>query len=196
MLGIVYKTIDYKEKSKLVYLLTPQGLDSILARGAKDYKNGLFGFTSLLSFVDYEKTNSKLPVLIEFETINNFTKLKEDIVKFNYALSMLEIARQSTDLRTERIFNFTKMALEELEKSTNPKSVLFIYLVKMLKVFGIYSQSENKFKSELKNKIIVAYNSVLSTNIEITKDDIMAVIDYYDELGALYIYNIKHAIVR
>lgn len=196
MLGIVYKTIDYKEKSKLVYLLTPQGLDSILARGAKDYKNGLFGFTSLLSFVDYEKTNSKLPVLIEFETINNFTKLKEDIVKFNYALSMLEIARQSTDLRTERIFNFTKMALEELEKSTNPKSVLFIYLVKMLKVFGIYSQSENKFKSELKNKIIVAYNSLLSTNIEITKDDIMAVIDYYDELGALYIYNIKHAIVR
>ena len=38
--GIIYKIIDYKEKSSLVYLYTKYGLDSILVRGAKSYKSG------------------------------------------------------------------------------------------------------------------------------------------------------------
>lgn len=197
MEGIVYKTLDYKEKSKLVYLLTPTGLDSVIARGAKDYKKGLLGFISPLTLVTYERTNAKLPSLISYEILGDFKALKENIIKYNCALSILEIARQSTDSRTERIYDFTLLALKELAKTTVPLDVLFIYLTKMLKVFGIFNVNlDIKFKAELKEKVLAAYNGNLQVEIAATNEDIKHLIWYYDELGAIYTYNIKQAMVR
>ena len=56
--GIIYKIIDYKEKSSLVYLYTKYGLDSILVRGAKSYKSGNMRFCEVLNIVRYECSNN------------------------------------------------------------------------------------------------------------------------------------------
>ena len=48
--GIVLRSIDYKENSKICYMLAEQGLLSIRALGTKGYKNKNFNF---YSFVPY-----------------------------------------------------------------------------------------------------------------------------------------------
>ena len=37
--GIVLKTIDYQENSKIIYLLTSKGIVSAVVRGAKNLKS-------------------------------------------------------------------------------------------------------------------------------------------------------------
>ena len=64
--GIVIGSIDYKEKSKIVYLYTPNGKESVLAGGAKSIKGGMLGFTNTLNYVEYVKTQSNLPKLVEY----------------------------------------------------------------------------------------------------------------------------------
>jgi len=64
--GLVISSIDYKEKSKVVYLYTPNGHDSVKAYQSKDFKKGLLGFTTTLNEVSYVKTNSKFSTLMEY----------------------------------------------------------------------------------------------------------------------------------
>lgn len=51
MEGIVIKTIDYKEKSKIVYLYTSFGMKSIKAL---DVLRTKLGFVTTLNVVDFE----------------------------------------------------------------------------------------------------------------------------------------------
>ena len=62
MEGIVINTIDYKEKSKIVYLYTPNGISSVKAL---DVMKKNLGFTVTLNHVEYNVSNSKFPTVLE-----------------------------------------------------------------------------------------------------------------------------------
>ena len=77
--GLVISSIDYKEKSKIVYLYTPYGHDSVRANHSKDMKKGLLGFTTTLNQVSYIKTNAKFPTLIEYNLVKTNFDLASSI---------------------------------------------------------------------------------------------------------------------
>ena len=41
--GLIIASIDYKEKSKIIYLYTPLGKESVLVKAGKAYKAGNLG---------------------------------------------------------------------------------------------------------------------------------------------------------
>ena len=88
--GVVIASIDYKEKSKIVYLYTPYGMDSILVRGAKKYNQSVLDFTTTLNEVKYIKTNSKLPSLMEFRLIKSHFNLTANINKIKAIIILKE----------------------------------------------------------------------------------------------------------
>ena len=77
--GIVLSCIDYKEKSKIVYLYTTIGHDSVKAVKAKDISSGLLPFTTTLNEVVYLRSNTKFPVLLEFQ----LQKSNYDLVNYH-----------------------------------------------------------------------------------------------------------------
>lgn len=200
MEGIIYKILDYKESSSLVYLFTPQGLDSVLVRGAKKYKTRALAFCEEISCVSYNKTSSTLGSLIDYEIINRFSNIKKSFTKLKYASIILEVARQSVDERKARIYNFTKLMLEKIDSGYDAKSITFIYLVKMLKVFGILPSLEediihiNYFKEVDKLEFSRVFKEAYYTkdyNLKVSFINLLNLISYYNKLDAISTYNIN-----
>ena len=135
--GLVIGSLDYKEKSKIVYLYTPFGKKSVLATGSKAIKNNMLGFTTTLNQVDYISTNANLPRLIEFNLIKSGFDLITSIEKIEAIKIILKIIQAiPEDSNHSKIYSFLISTIDALY-ITNPKKVLSIFLTKMLYAFGV-----------------------------------------------------------
>lgn len=188
--GIIYSLLDYKEKSIIVYLYTKKGLDSVLVSQAKNIKKGKMAFCEILNRVNYVKTKGKLGTLIDFEVLDYNRELKQDLITLNYAYLLLDVTRQISDLRHEKIYNYLVKTLEELKFNPLKRQIAFIYLVKMLSVFGINNIKEVKDLNYQKT-LLEAYN-LKDYNLTNFLDKYLDyLIDYYDQMGVIYLNNIK-----
>lgn len=135
MEGIVLKTIDYKEKSKLVYLYTPSGIISVKALDASKTK---LGFITTLNQVEFEMTLGKLPTVTEYSLKKSFYSLYENLTKVGVLSPILDIIFHLEEgINHARVYSFLIQMLEELLLTDAPYKILSIFLVKMLAVFGI-----------------------------------------------------------
>lgn len=135
--GLVISSIDYKEKSKIVYLYTPYGHDSIRANHSKDMKKGLLGFTTTLNQVTYIKTNAKFPTLIEYNLVKTNFDLASSVKNIPAITAILKVIQNiPDDVNHERLFNYIIEIINGLYIN-DPKKVLSIFLIKMLYVFGV-----------------------------------------------------------
>ena len=199
MEGLIYKILDYKENSCLVYLYTLEGLEEVLVYQAKKYNSLNMPFCEVLNYVSYNRTGKSLKKLLDYEIINRFTNIKNSYIKLKYASIILEILRQIDDVRYPKILGFTIKTLKEMEIKDDVISICFIYLVKMLKIFGILpnlnddildiSYTNNIDKLELSNLIKQAYYDRDFTT-KASKGAFCNVINYYNKLDAINTYYI------
>lgn len=135
MEGIVLKTIDYKEKSKLVYLYTPAGIISVKAL---DVSKAKLGFVTTLNQVEFEMTSGKLPTVTEYSLKKSFYSIYENLDKVGILAPILDVIfHLEEDANHTRIYPFLLECLDELLLTEQPYLLLSIFLVKMLAVFGI-----------------------------------------------------------
>jgi DNA repair protein RecO (recombination protein O) len=151
--GIVIGSIDYKEKSKIVYLYTPNGKESILAGGAKSIKGGMLGFTNTLNYVEYVKTTSKLPKLVEYNIIESYYDLSSSLDKMRIISIIIQVINNINDITFHSsIFNFLIFILNELKKeNANNKLILSVFLAKMLSAFGAQPSFNTCVRCNMKN---------------------------------------------
>ncbi|MDE6660228.1 MAG: DNA repair protein RecO [Anaeroplasmataceae bacterium] len=135
MEGIVLKTIDYKEKSKLVYLYTKAGLISVKALDANKTK---LGFVTTLNQVEFEMTSGKLPTVTEYSLKKSFYSIYENLTKVGVLTPILDVIFHLEEgVNHSRIYSFLIQTINELLATEEPYMVLSVFLVKMLAVFGI-----------------------------------------------------------
>lgn len=135
--GLVISSIDYKEKSKIVYLYTPYGHDSIRANHSKDMKRGLLGFTTTLNQVTYIKTNAKFPTLIEYNLVKTNFDLTSSLKNIFAISTILKIVQNiPQDANHEKLFYYIIEIINGLY-TNDPKKVLSVFLIKMLYIFGV-----------------------------------------------------------
>ena len=135
MEGIVINTIDYKEKSKIVYLYTPNGISSVKAL---DVMKKNLGFTVTLNHVEYSVTNGKFPTILEYSLKKSYFDLCTNLSKINIVTIIIDVIKKlEGEYPHSRIFSFFKECLDLLEKSKEPKFVLSLFLIKMLYIFGV-----------------------------------------------------------
>lgn len=148
--GIVLSCIDYKEKSKIVYLYTTIGHDSVKAVKAKDISSGLLPFTTTLNEVVYLRSNTKFPVLLEFQLQKSNYDLVNYPVLYPFLKRFLVIVKSiPNDSNHEHVYKFIIEILHQLNVD-NHKKLLAIFLIKMLYIFGI----QPNFKECLRCKSI------------------------------------------
>ena len=134
--GIVYKSIDYKETSKIIYLYTPIGKVSLKVSGLNKKNNPFKSFTITGNIVKFDMTNSNFPSLVDYEMVKSPLNYLSDI---NYLealgifINVISYIPEDTD--NEKTYMFVEKMLKLLDK--NPKKILSIFLIKMLYVFGV-----------------------------------------------------------
>ncbi|MCM1131213.1 MAG: DNA repair protein RecO [Anaeroplasma bactoclasticum] len=135
MEGIVLKTIDYKEKSKLVYLYTPVGIKSVKALDASKTK---LGFVTTLNQVEFEMTKGKLPTVTEYSLKKSFYSIYESLKKVGILTPIFDVIFHLEEgVNHSRIYSFLIQTISELLITEEPFKILSVFLVKMLAVFGI-----------------------------------------------------------
>ena len=93
--GIVVSTVDYKESSKIINILTKdEGLIGVFAKGSKKLKSRISSTSNILTYGVFHLSNSfgKMPSLVEVDVIDNFKNIKKDLNKMGYATYLLELS--------------------------------------------------------------------------------------------------------
>ena len=136
--GIVLRSIDYKENSKICYMLTEEGIISIKALGTKGYKNKNFNFSEILNNCEMEITDSDFPSLIDYSLINSYSNIKKNFKNLSYVSMMLEATKAlNGQLSYKRIYTFLITMLNTIEEGNDARLACAIYLIKLLMPLGI-----------------------------------------------------------
>jgi len=95
--GIIISTVNYKESSKIINILTKeQGMLGVFAKGSRNLKSKLSNTTSSLSYGIFHLNirGEQMPNLIEVDILDSFKQIRKDFMKSNYSLFLLELAEQ------------------------------------------------------------------------------------------------------
>ena len=134
--GIIIKQMDYKENSKLIYILTKDGLVSLEAKGANSLKSKNGSYSKLLtkiccSYRGHTLTTGKV--------IDNFTNLKTDVKRYSVAVSVLELSYTLAPHITnfDTFYNFVSNILDLINTKEEYSIYERIFRIKSLYLLGI-----------------------------------------------------------
>lgn len=156
--GIIISTVDYKESSKIVNVLTStEGIIGVLAKGSKKIKSKIASVSSVLSYgtfyLSYHKGN--MPLLTEVDIIDSFKQIRKDIIKMNYALFLLELSGQVyRHDRSQKIYELLIEGLRKINEGHDCQIVTNIIELKLLQYLGIKPVVERCVSCQKKVNII------------------------------------------
>lgn len=185
--GLIIDSIDYKEKSKIVYLYTPYGKESILVKAGKAYKAGNLGMITTLNEVSFVKSKAKLPTMIEYHILNSYFEITSSIEKIKAISIILEIIKNiPIDTNHERCYNFIISTLNDLKNNSNTDKILSIFLIKMLYPFGVNPSLKECVNCYNKSNLVfldIARGGALCSNCTVnnTKEKLDIWKEYYYE---------------
>ncbi len=135
--GFVLSQIDFKEKSKIVYLYTKNGKISFKALASSNPKKGMLPLITSMNKVNVILSNKEFPTSIDYTLINSYQDIKDDLKKSLWYSFILEIiSKLPIDSPHERVYSL----LDEIFNLRNKYDGLLlttVFMVKMTYAFGV-----------------------------------------------------------
>jgi DNA repair protein RecO (recombination protein O) len=144
--GIVIRSVDYGESSKVVTLFTREnGKIGIMARGAKKAKSRLGAVTQLFTHGYYlckSGPGTSMPDLSQGEIVESYRELRQNLTQTAYAAYIAELLDRLTHEREPNPFLFQLLMLTYrfLNEGKDAEILCRIFETKMLSVAGIAPQ--------------------------------------------------------
>ena len=138
--GLIIKVQDYLENAVIATILCLNGKETLIIRGAKKLNTTTRRLANVLTLIEFNQTESKsISTLTEGVVIDNYTVIKDDLLRFNYALVILEkinfFMEQINDFNT--LYTFTIDLLNKLKTSLYLNSLVLIFEIKFLYLLGV-----------------------------------------------------------
>lgn len=147
-LGIILRSVDYKEKDKLLTVATQEGIITVLARGVRSASSKLKAFTAVLTFGEFcvqEGKAGKILTMVECE--ESFYNCWTDPQKYTAALMCLEAYEKcfGSEEDSAKPFVLLLKALNEINyNATHPSAAALWFMLKVSSLMGIdYHQIED-----------------------------------------------------
>lgn len=140
IIGIVISEVSYSETSKIINVLTEDGIYGIMAKGAKRLNSPLKVGTSKLNLskfnINYK--NDGLSLLTSVDVINDFRNIIKDINKVSYAIYLVELATQVMKHNKDKeIYTILIDSLIKINEKYDYKIISNILETKYLKYLGV-----------------------------------------------------------
>lgn len=138
--GIILKEQPYSETSKLLKIITKEGIIDLIAKGSRTLKSELRSVTTKMTYgvfhIHYKE--DKLSTLISVDVIDNLKNIKKDITKISYASFLIELASQVIKQNnSEDIYNILVSALKKINENYDPLVITNIVELKYLDYLGV-----------------------------------------------------------
>ncbi len=137
--GIILNLMDYQESHKILYLLTNNGVESLLVRRAKRFNSGILNAAQKLTKVEYISNEKSLSSTNELSVLDDYITIKEDFDKLIFCEYLCEVLYKITldNINFELLYKMINVLLEKV-KQRNDLNLLFIqFKIKMLYFYGV-----------------------------------------------------------
>lgn len=136
--GIVLKTIDYQENSKIIYLLTAKGIVSAVVRGAKNLKSHTYSYAQPLVKIEFELKKDRY--IGANKILENYNSIKLNFEKITSSLKIIEICytlgEHITD--SELFYSFVNDILNNINETNDDFKIFeLIFKIKILYLLGV-----------------------------------------------------------
>ena len=124
--GVILKRRNFGEADRILTVFTlHKGKISVIAKGVRRITSRRAGNVELLNRVSMYLYQAKgMPILTEAESLNNFSKLKEDLKLSTYVYHIIEVVEKLTAENQENriLYEHLVEVLKRLER--NPRQIL------------------------------------------------------------------------
>lgn len=156
--GIIISTVDYKESSKILNILTKnEGLIGVIAKGAKNPKNkNAFSSNTLIYGIFHLNYNKgSIPLLLEVDIFENFKNIRKNFFNTNYAIFLLELVSQVYKYdNSKSIYEILIKGLKKIDKDYDPGIITNIIELQLLNNLGIKPEIDKCVNCGTTNNII------------------------------------------
>ncbi len=138
--GIAVSEQNYSETSKIINILTADGIIGIMVKGGRSLRSPLRSVTGKLTYgtfnIYYKK--DKLSLLTDVSIIDNFSNIKKDIELISYASYLVDLACQVVKHGSdENVFHLLIESLKKINTGFNPAVIMNILELKYLDNLGV-----------------------------------------------------------
>lgn len=146
--GIIIRSVEYKEKDKLLTFFTPKGLLLASARGVRSPKSKLKQYCGEMTFGDFSFTEKgETKILSGAEIYDSFYSVWGEYEKFaaiTYCFELTEKCFSNEEETSSEFIFLIKLMKEIVYGQSLPCSTALRYAVFCAESFGVdYSQIEN-----------------------------------------------------
>lgn len=138
--GLIIKETNFGETSKIINILTEDGIIGVMAKGAKSIKSPLRSFTLTLTYAEFNiyYHEDKLSTLKSADVINDFATIKKDITLISYMTYLCDLASQVMKQNNNPdIYKMLISSLNKINNGLNPVIISNIYELKLLDYLGV-----------------------------------------------------------
>lgn len=138
--GIIIKETNFGETSKIINILTKDGIIGVMAKGAKSIKSPLRSFTLTLTYAEFNiyYHEDRLSTLKSADVINDFATIKKDITLISYMTYLCDLASQVMKQNNNPdIYKMLISSLNKINNGLNPVIISNIYELKLLDYLGV-----------------------------------------------------------
>ncbi len=138
--GIVVNETPYSETSKILNILTEEGIVGVIAKGAKSLKSPLRVIACKFTYADFTiyYNEGKLSTLKEGSIVDNFNHVKTDLVLISYLSYITELVVQVIKQQmAPQIFHLYISTIKKLDEGLNPMVMMNILEIKLLDYLGV-----------------------------------------------------------
>lgn len=138
--GIVISETPYSETSKIINILTKDGIVGCMAKGAKNIKSNLRIGTNKITKAEFIILNKKdkLSTLTSVDVLSDYKNIKKDITKISYATYIIELATQvMKHNQSEEIYNLLISSLDKINDDFDALTITNILELKYLEYLGV-----------------------------------------------------------
>ena len=138
--GIIVSVTPYGETSKIINILTREGIIGVMAKGAKSMKSKFRSVTEKFTIgifsVYYHE--GKLSTLIQADVTEPLVNIKKDIVKIGYLTYIVELVTQTAKQNGDSsIYEILISTIKKIEAGLDPMIMTNILELKMLDYLGV-----------------------------------------------------------
>lgn len=138
--GIIVNEYSFEESSKIINILTKDGVIGVVAKGAKKIKSPFFGTTNrftlgIFNIIYKENTLSKL---VDTDILKDYRNIKKDIVRVSYATYITElILKVFKHENNKNIYDLYLSSLDKINDGYDALIITNILKLKLLDYLGI-----------------------------------------------------------
>lgn len=142
MIALIYKTIDYKQNDKLIYLLSNSGKYQAILKDGNKIKKTLMKKSEILNIVDIDIDNKKLKTIYDINLVKSYDDLKYDYFKLKNIYYIFDLIDRyilddsliNTKILYEWLITYLDMSVNFID-STNAFLLKFLSLLGYLPKF-------------------------------------------------------------